>query len=103
MRFPALMARGILLALLLIGGAARAETRETPRLALAAPPAAPRTLALVKTPRPTAEEDAPAARSAPHTVWWPWALIAVAAAGIGALVFVSSGRDPACPDGRTCK
>jgi hypothetical protein len=104
MSFPKLMARSILLALLISGAAANAETKQAPvKLALAAPPApAPRSPALVESPRAT-DQDAPVASPAGHTNWWPWALIAVAAAGVGALVFLSSGRDPACPGGRTCK
>ena len=83
---------------------AHAERKETPQLALAAPPPAPRESALVKPARATDEDDAPAtAKPAPRTVWWPWALIAVAAGGVGALVFMSSGKDPSCPAARTCK
>jgi len=85
---------------------ARAERKEAPlNLALAPPTAAPRPAALAATPPATDEDDAPttAASPAPKTVWWPWVLIAVAAGGVGALVFTSSGKDPSCPAGRTCK
>jgi hypothetical protein len=83
---------------------AHAERKEAPlNLALAAPPPTPRPVVLAATPRAAADDDAPAATPAPKAPWWPWVLIAVAAAGIGALVFTSSGKDPSCPAGRTCK
>lgn len=103
-----LLARRIALALLLLTTAAAglraapAEPRASSvNLALAAPP---RTVALVKAPRAT-DDDAPVAppATAAHTTWWPWALIAAGAGAVVALVFINSGRDPACPAGRTCK
>jgi hypothetical protein len=102
-----------LLGATLLGAAsarARAETKTPPaKLAtpakLAAPAPSPRPPTLVAAPRTSdADGDAPvAARSAEHTTWWPWALIAAAAAGVGAVVFLSSGKDPSCPAGRTCQ
>ena len=109
------LTRGATLALLMLATAATGlraaparatdETRESSlNLALAAPPAASRTVALVKTPRAT-DDDAPVATpaAAAHTTWWPWALIAAGAGAVAALIFINSGRDPACPAGRTCK
>jgi hypothetical protein len=105
------LSRAAALALLLIttsaaglrAAPARAAAEYRPpslNLALAAPATAPKTVALVKTPGAT-DEDAPATPA--HTTWWPWALIAAGAAAVGAVVFIASGRDPACPGGRVCK
>src|SRR4051812_14632427 len=78
---------------------AHAERKEAPlNLALATPPPT-RPMVLAETPRAAADDDAPTATPAPKAPWWPWVLIAVAAAGIGALVFTSSGKDPSCPAG----
>jgi hypothetical protein len=60
-------------------------------------------------------DDAPSGPSEPAQVsdtkpepkrqtssWWVWALLGVAAAGVGAVVLTSTGKDPACPAGRVC-
>jgi len=97
---PTIVACAITLALLT--APARAESKTPPaQLALAAPPA-PHTVALVDPPR-SSDDPAPAKPASGIATWWPWLVVAAGAAGVAAVIFAASGRDPSCPSGRVCQ
>jgi len=102
------IARALLVLAVAAGGIAAtpvnaAESKDAPRvtkLALSAPPA-PRTVALVETPRES-KGDAP--RKTGGTSWLPWIVLAIGAAAVGGAIFLANGgKDPACPSGRVCQ
>ncbi len=82
---------------------ARAEPAPT-RLALSNDPAAAPRPTMVDAPAQHPANAPAAAGSSTHaSTWWVWAAVAVAAAGVAALVVTSSGKDPSCPGDRVCR
>jgi hypothetical protein len=83
---------------------ARADRAPPTRLALSKDPAAPPRPTMVDAPAPHPADPPAAAESSTHrSNWWVWAAVAVAAAGVAALVVTSSGKDPSCPGDRVCR
>lgn len=110
MAFPGLILRSVWLAALLftaLGAArpARADGPVAPRvsLALAAEPG-PGHKTVVDEPTRAATDETPTSEgSHGSSSWWVWVVMGAAAAGVGALIITSAGKDPACPAGRTCQ
>ena len=52
---------------------------------------------------PAATESTGSRPAGSEPSWWVWAVIGAAAVGVGALIFLSSEKDPSCPAGRVCQ
>jgi hypothetical protein len=82
--------------------AARADQAKTTRLALAGEPGAAHPV-MVDVPERATDTPASAPSSTHASPWWVWAAVAAGVAGVAALVFTSSGKDPSCPGDRVCR
>jgi hypothetical protein len=58
---------------------------------------------LLEEASPASTDSTGSGSAASPASWWVWAAIGAAAVGVGALIFLSSAKDPSCPAGRVCQ